>query len=88
MNVDIVNGLFETGGAFFTWMNAWKLHKDKEIRGVYWPITAFFAAWGLWNLVYYRALEQYFSWYAGMLLVVGNIAWVAQAVWFRRKKRQ
>lgn len=83
MNVDLINGLFETGGAYCTWRNAWQLHKDREVKGVYWPLTAFFSAWGVWNLVYYPALEQWLSFFAGIALVTGNVAWVAQVVWLR-----
>lgn len=82
MNVDLVNGLFEAGGAYCTWRNAWQLHKDREIKGVYWPLTAFFTAWGVWNLWYYPALGQWFSFYAGIVLVTGNLLWVAQIIWF------
>lgn len=63
-------------------MNAWKLHKDRVVKGVYWPITGFFALWGVWNLYYYRAIEQWFSWYGGMVLVVGNLLWFGQAIYF------
>ncbi len=34
---DLINGIFEIVGSYFTWMNAYKLYKDKEIKGVYWP---------------------------------------------------
>lgn len=79
MTGDHINGAFEMVGALFTWRNAWQLHRDKEIRGVYWPITGFFAAWGVWNLWYYPSLAQWWSFSGGVLLVLGNAAWVAQA---------
>lgn len=78
MKVDIVNGMFELLGAFFTWMNAYRLHRDRHIAGVYWPATAFFTAWGLWNLFYYPALGQWFSFFGGLLLVMGSAAWLVQ----------
>lgn len=77
---DLINGSFELIGAFFTWRNAWQLRKDREIKGVYWPTTLFFAAWGLWNLVYYPALQQWASFIGGVALVAGNLAWVVMAV--------
>ena len=40
---DLVNALFETFGAVFTWRNAWQLWKDREVKGIYWPTIAFFA---------------------------------------------
>lgn len=77
---DLINGLFELVGAGFTWRNAWQLRTDREIRGVYWPTSLFFAAWGLWNLVYYPALGQWISFTAGVVLVSGNVAWVVMAI--------
>ena len=82
---DIINGLFELVGAAFTWRNALQLRTDGEIRGVYWPTSAFFAAWGLWNLIYYPSLGQWASFAGGVVLVSGNVAWVVMAVRLQRK---
>jgi len=77
---DLINGSIELVGAIFSWRNAWQLRLDREIRGVYWPTSLFFAAWGLWNLYYYPALGQWASFSAGLVLVAGNVAWVAMAI--------
>lgn len=77
---DLINGGFELIGAIFTWRNAWQLRNDREIKGVYWPTTLFFAAWGVWNLFYYPALQQWASFVGGVALVAGNLAWVAMAI--------
>jgi fatty acid desaturase len=81
---DHINAAFEGLGAVFTWRNALQLHRDRQVRGVYWPITAFFAAWGVWNLYFYPAIGQWWSFGAGAFLVIGNLAWVALAVKWRR----
>lgn len=90
MNPDLINGAFEAVGAYFTWRNAWQLHKEQTIRGVYWPAWAFWSAWGTWNLFYYPALDQWWSFGAGVLLVGGNIWWTQQAVvlWLRGKRER
>lgn len=80
MTPDITNALFELVGAYFTWMNAGILYQEKQLKGVYWPTWLFFSVWGCWNLFYYPSLDQQFSFYAGILLVTGNIAWVMLAV--------
>ena len=81
MNFDMVNGTFELFGAYFTWRNAYQLYKDGgEIKGVYWPMFSFMMMWGLWNLLYYPHLNQPLSFYAGILLTLGNVAWVTQAI--------
>jgi len=80
LNPDIINAAFELFGAIFTWRNALQLYRDRRILGVYWPTWVFFSAWGLWNLYYYPALDQWFSFWAGVVLVIGNLAWVAMAI--------
>lgn len=88
MNGDIVNGLFELFGAYFTWKNALALYHDKDIKGVYWPAWVFFAAWGIWNLWYYPSLGQWYSFAAGIVLVAGNIAWVVMAMGLKWKPHE
>jgi len=80
---DFGNSLFELIGAFFTWRNAYQLFKDKILRGVYWPTQFFFATWGLWNLFYYPSLEQWLSFYAGAILVIGNLLWCGLALRYK-----
>jgi len=86
MQVDLVNGLFEAIGALFVWRNFVQLRRDGEVKGVYWPVTAFFAAWGVWNLYYYPTLGQWFSFSAGVVLCAGNIAWVIGVLRLRARK--
>ena len=83
---DHINGLFEFTGAYFTWRNAYTLYRDKQIKGVYWPTTAFFSAWGIWNLFYYPALNQMWSFFGGIVLVIGNIAWLLLLMCYLKKK--
>lgn len=84
---DLITGGFELVGAFFTWRNFLQLRRDRRFAGVYWPATAFFAAWGLWNLLYYPALAQWASFAGGVALVAGNVAWVGLALKLKRKER-
>lgn len=84
--VDVVNGLFEAFGAYTAWANFARLRRDQEIKGVYWPMWAFFSAWGLWNCFYYPSLNQWFSFVAGAALCAGNIAWTVLAVRLALKK--
>lgn len=80
MTPDLINGLIQLIGAGFTWRNFLQLHRDRVLAGVYWPTTAFFSAWGFWNLYYFPALDQWFSLAGGILLVAGNLAWVVVAI--------
>lgn len=85
MSADVGNAMFELVGALLGWLNVRQLLRDRSVSGVYWPVTAFFAAWGYWNLFYYPALGQWFSAWAGALLALANTAWVVLALRFRRR---
>lgn len=77
---DVVNGLFELVGAFFTWRNYFQLRRDRELKGIYWPLIAFMTLWGFWNLLYYPSLDQWFSFACGCVLMLGNAQWVNLAL--------
>ena len=86
MNPDVVNGLFELVGSILIWMNVSRVVKDRGYAGVFPPAVAFFAAWGLWNLYYYPALGQWWSFAGGCSIVLANSAWVALLLSYGRKK--
>ncbi len=83
---DFVNGIFELGGGILLVQNCRLLYRDKEVKGVSVPVTAFFAAWGLWNLFYYPHLEQWASFAGGLVIVSANLVWVGMAVYYARRK--
>ena len=80
---DFINGMFELVGAFFTWKNYFELRRDRELKGIYWPLIAFMTLWGFWNLVYYPSLGHWFSFAGGVALGWGNFCWVWLAVKLR-----
>jgi len=85
---DIINGLiFELIGAIVCWINVFKILKDKQVKGVYWPATGFFAAWGIWNLYYYWSLTQFWSVAGSLVMCTANAAWVVLAFRFRKRGR-
>jgi len=83
---DLINGIFEILGGILCWMNVSKLRKDKLVKGVSWPVQAFFSLWGLWNLYYYPSLDQWCSFVGGIILVSGNSVWVLLAIYYRKNK--
>jgi hypothetical protein len=84
---DQINGLFEFCGSVALWVNVRQLYLDKKIRGVHWLPTAFFMSWGFWNLIYYPSLNQWWSLYGGLSIVVANTVWLGQMIWYGRKGR-
>lgn len=87
MIADIANGAFELCAGIIIILSILKLHKDKLVRGVAWPMVAFFAAWGAWNLFYYPNLGQWFSFAGGVLVFVTNLIWTAQLIYWTRRER-
>lgn len=81
---DIINGVFEVVGGFAMFGNVRRLYKDKQTRGVYGPVQAFFTSWGFWNLYYYPNLNQWMSFLGGSVLVVANFSYIV-LMWRYRK---
>ncbi len=73
MTVDVINGLYEFGGAIMCSMHVKQILKDKKTRGVAWAPFVFFASWGLWNLIYYPAVDCWWSFTGGVALVSVNL---------------
>lgn len=81
---DFINGLFELVGSVVVFVNIRRIKKDKKVRGVYWPVWAFYSVWGFWNLYYYPSLDQWYSLAAGILIVTGNTWWFLLALKYRK----
>jgi hypothetical protein len=85
---DLINGTFELGGGILCWLNVQRLRKDRRVQGVDWRVSAFFSAWGFWNLFYYSNLNQWCSFAGGLMLVTANTTWVALALRYRSARAQ
>ena len=86
MTPDLVNGLFEFTGSIALWANVYRLHRDKQTRGVTWYATGFFASWSIWNCWFYPNYELWFSFWGGVSIVIANTVWLIQMVWYTRKE--
>lgn len=86
MTPDMINGSFELMGAFFLLLNVRQLYRDKELNGVHWAPNVFFICWGYWNLFYYPSLEQWYSFFGGLAIVLVNTFWLGQIAWYTRIK--
>lgn len=81
MLADIINGTFELFGGLLMWLNVRAIRRDKEIKGVSWIPCIFFTTWGIWNLWYYPSLDQWFSFWGGVVLVAANATWIYH-IWY------
>ncbi len=88
MNPDIINALFEGLAAFAVYNHARLLYKQKIVRGVSAMSTAFFFSWGLWNLYYYPFLGQWYSFLAGLAIMVANSVWLGLMIHYIRKEKR
>lgn len=82
MTPDIINGIYEFFGALLLTMSCWRLYRDKEMRGFSPVPTLFFATWGYWNLYFYPSLDQWWSFYGGIAMVLVNSFWLAQMAYY------
>ncbi len=65
--------------------NCYTVCKHGAVAGVSIISVAFFTLWGVWNLYYYPSLNQWCSFYGGILLVVANFIWITLLYHFRHE---
>lgn len=83
---DIINAMFELFGGFFILNHCWVAYKDKAVAGVSIVSVIFFSLWGYWNLYYYPSLDQMWSFYGGVFIVITNTLWVFLLLKYRAIK--
>lgn len=81
---DLVNAGFELLGGLLIWANVGRLRRDRMVRGVDWRVTAFFQAWGMWNVYFYPSLDQWASFTGGLVICAANSVWLYYAFRYRR----
>jgi hypothetical protein len=84
MTPDLINGAFEAVGAGASLLNCWRMWRDRRLAGYSMFSTCFFTSWGLWNLFYYPAIDQWFSFAGGVGIVTANALWLGLAIYFTR----
>lgn len=82
---DLFNGLFELFGGILYMLNIKILLRDKKVQGISLLPTVFFTSWGFWNLFYYPSLDQWFSFFGGVVLVLVNAIWLSLAFYYRKR---
>jgi len=88
MVMDNINGAFEMAGGAFVALNVLRLHRDKNVRGVSMVTVAFFTVWGAWNLIYYPALDQWWSALGASSVAIMNTVWLGQIIYYTRKEKK
>jgi hypothetical protein len=83
MSLDFFNGCFEFGAAVAILNHCRVLYMHKQVRGVSTVSTVFFTAWGVFNVIYYPSLQQWWSFYGGLCVVSANLLWVGMQCLYR-----
>lgn len=76
MSPDVINAGFEFVGALTILMSAYKCYCNKSAAGIHWGMVAFMTGWGFWNLFFYGGLEQHWSFWAGVFMLLSNLLYV------------
>lgn len=85
--LDLINGLFEVLAGLMVLNHCRVLYADKVVRGVSVATTVFFTAWGIWNLFYYPALGQPWSFAGGLVMVAANALYVGMLLHYTDRLR-
>lgn len=83
---DLINGAFEFTAGLMTWLNVRQIIKDKKVRGYNLKVFMFFTLWGYWNLYYYPSLNQWWSFYGGISIMLANTIWLMLAIYYKRSE--
>ncbi len=81
---DVINSFFEFSMFVASLINIVKIYRDKVIRGVHWATVVIASLWGFWNLHYYSSLDQWWSFFAGILLVISNSVWLILVFYYEK----
>lgn len=76
MTPDLINATFELLGGAFVALSVRRLWIDRSVKGSSPWTIAFFFLWGGWNLFYYPHLDQWLSFYGGLVVVLANGLWL------------
>lgn len=81
---DKINGLFEAVGAVLLLLNCYRIHADKELKGISIVPFLFYLAWGFWNLFFYPSVEAYWSFAGGIAVVGVNAVYCGMIFYYQR----
>lgn len=84
---DMLNAILEGGSSLFIFKSILTLQKDKQVRGIWWPMVAFMMSWGYFNLWFYSEIAQWWSFVAGIAVVSANTFWLGQMLHYIRKEK-
>lgn len=88
MSADLANGLWEAAGSLVGLLASLQVLRDRRVEGTRWWLPLFFWSWCAWNLWYYPAIDQWWSFLGACLMFLSNGTYACLLWWFRRHPRR
>lgn len=85
---DLINSGFEASAGFFVLNHCRVLMREKAVRGLSVVSIIFFSMWGIWNIVYYPSLGQWFSFCGGIFVTTANMIYTMMILYYRRQEQK
>lgn len=83
---DTINACFQGSASLVILLSVRRVFRDKEVKRVSIIGAAFFTLWGFWNLYFYHAIGQTYSWLAAGLVAACNITWLVGLCKYRSRQ--
>ena len=84
---DVVNACLNIGGAIAISTSIYRVLRDKMVRGVHWGMLIFFISWSCWNLLLYTHVGLWYSFLAGILMVLTEAAYLILLIFYSRPQK-
>jgi uncharacterized protein with PQ loop repeat len=82
--LDVINSSFKYTSGFFIIPTIWNLYQSKNAEGISFVHIFFFTPWGVWNLYYFRKMNQPLSMIANIFLVIMNLIWLILVINYKK----
>ena len=88
MTPDKINATFEMLGGCFLWLSVRALYRARGFKGVHWAQMTLYTLWGAFNLWFYPAIGQWWSFAFGINVFLANFTWAIMAIYFHMKAKK
>ena len=85
--IDTINGFFLLGSSVAVLGHCHSAYRSKSAKGASLNALVFFTAWAVWNLFYYNALGQLFSFFCGIAAVFTNALYLWLLFHYSRREK-
>lgn len=86
LSPDVTQAMWEAGSACLQLLNLRAVRRARKVEGVHWLPTAFYFAWGIYNIWFYRVLSLPFAFWASLAITAVNLTWLLH-VWYYARNR-